>query len=208
MNVIRGSVAPILWRQRGTGPIRQACEIDRSASPGEIIADMTRVLAGTHHGFVTVGEEFWGPDGDPRLRSIGAVLAAWPEDPNGFAIRTALHTGRVSVEAAAFRTDPGIDLDEWEDADQMLFETSASTLLVLTAMGDGEESENLIEGPGQYVVRCAARGRDAFEALTEGVAISPEEYRLEVWPATPQDQTSVLKVTSGMGRERVARDSA
>lgn len=163
---------------------------------------MSTILAGTHHRYVTVGEtSYWGPENDFSLYVLGSILAAWPKDPNGFAILTDIHTGRVTIEAEGHPSAPPLDGELWEDIEVMIYETTSSSLLVCTAMGDGEESENLVDAPGRYVVRCAARGRDAYRRSQEDLWVSPECYRLDVWPATGEDENTILQARSTFGRE-------
>lgn len=145
----------------------------------------------------TVGSsyhQFYVHNGDPEMNWDGATpngLAVFISGP-GVVISTSAWGATHRYEWMSADGPIALQADEWDDVVEVLAEAPTGTLSVEGWAGNGGDERNLaVAGPGTYVVRVYARGRD-MSFWDDMPDRSSEEFRVEVWPAT-NEHPRILK---------------
>lgn len=109
-----------------------------------------------------------------------------------------MHTGPVRLAVEVRDQPPELQADPWEEVVECTVHSAWGRLHVVAEGGDIDVFPTLTpHGPGDYRVRCHARGRDiAFDSV---VREPVETYLLQIWPAPPAPDV-VHKQTDERGR--------
>jgi hypothetical protein len=114
---------------------------------------------------------------------------------------TGLHTGRVGLHVQIGDTDPGAELDDYEDIVEADFYARTAQLRLRPWGGIPLPLPPLPNGAGQHRLRYHARGMDKGQAAgafpSDGEVV--DECLLQIWPAEPAGERT-LKVTSVQAR--------
>ncbi|ASR55626.1 hypothetical protein ACT17Q_02055 [Cellulomonas sp. CW35] len=155
-----------------------------------VLAEGTARVSVDYHQFCVIDEGELDPyPADVLCHLVGAFTTS------GLLISTGIGGGAVDVTWASHDVEPTTDLDAWEDVAQVVANCPSGSW---DLVGWGNESRDATalasNGPGRYVVRVSARGRDAV--WDDTLDPSTEAIHLDVWPAADDDADLVLKATS------------
>lgn len=151
--------------------------------------------------FGVTDDEYMAADEDVVRHRVGSLFEAYLGKPGGFMLLTAVHTGRIRVSIHS-TTEPApseIDLDDWQDMIITTIDVPSGELVAQPCFGDGETSTNLVGAAGRYGIRILGRDRDVLGDDLE--IVSPESYRIDIWPAPEGVIADSVRTTSVAGRE-------
>lgn len=115
-------------------------------------------------------------------------------------VLTGLHTGVVGFHLHVSSSDPGAELDTYEDVVEADFEARSHRLELVPWGNTAIGMLRLPAGPGEYRMRYHARGMDEAGDADMYSGDEPiDEYLLQVWPAEPAGERT-LKITSARAR--------
>jgi hypothetical protein len=149
----------------------------------------------THHSFyISAADAQHVGVGAPTRPTNGLV------DPVGDAlrVRTGIHTGPVTVDLQPHTHAPPVDIEEWDDVVEVLYDAPARCGISVL-MDDVPPDLPVLNpsGPGLHRVRVHARGRDTD---VDGTVFEPvENYLIQMWPSDNADE-AILKATDAYGR--------
>jgi hypothetical protein len=120
----------------------------------------------------------------------------------GAMIYTGIDRGSVNVRVEVYDSVPDIDdPEQWDDIVEATVYAPYGELRVhRLEYGSTDNTPDLpllsAHGPGSYRLRAYTRGRDRYrDAVQEN---SGEQYRLQVWPAEPQESL-IIRATDFCG---------
>lgn len=100
----------------------------------------------------------------------------------GAIVLTGVFLGSIRYSWRSYPAPPSAPGDEWEDTAEVRVRVPDGRLHVEGWGSMTREESNLaLYGPGEYAVRCSARGRAA--EWDEGKELADEEFLIEIWPA-------------------------
>ena len=117
-------------------------------------------------------------------------------EPGGAICCTALHSGIVGVTVVVAETDPGPDLDGYEDIVEIDFQALSASIAIEEWEADNvTELGELPAGPGNYRLRYHAVGMDEAP-VTYSPDLITARYLIQLWPTEPSGPTVVRKVSA------------
>ncbi|MET7376525.1 hypothetical protein [Micromonospora arida] len=161
-----------------------------------------RAHIGVHYGFLEIADDqSWGRTDWTVFfgrRPTGLIATS----PGEVFLVTGCHTGTVGFTVRVNESDPGPDLEGFEDVVEVPFETSRSELRLIQWAGEKSHAlPRLSAGPGSYRMRYHCRGMDEAGKSSWDCRAVVDEYLLQIWPS-PAAPPATLKVTSRQGRRR------
>ncbi|MCR6704684.1 MAG: hypothetical protein NVV66_08300 [Cellulomonas sp.] len=186
------------WRASGAALVLLALAAGCSSATPE----PTPTTSGS--GFVDASEhQFYlaGVDGivDYAEPDVTGTIAASPG--GGAFVHTSVSNGRVPYTWAVHDDEPAVLGDAWEDVGEVVVEVVDELHVLGWGGGSWDEMDLAFEGPGRYVVRCSASGRD----LDWDIAADPvrERYHFDVWPAPQGAQDRLIRAGSSLARSTI-----
>ncbi|MGY4644604.1 hypothetical protein [Cellulomonas sp. URHB0016] len=127
-------------------------------------------------------------DADPTPNAAAMISPA----PGGGAVMlTGVAIGHVQYTWSTHDKEPPIG-DDWQDVSQAPVFAPQGRLHVIGWLGESFDEVNLaVTGPGVYMVRYSATGRDLDADL--GVELAQESIHLDVWPADTDARAAVIR---------------
>jgi hypothetical protein len=111
-------------------------------------------------------------------------------------VMTGIHTGDVDVAVTLHQAEPAPDDGGWQEIVEISAHSASGELMVRGMMDDLDEGLPVLSfnGPGTYLLRVHARGRDT------AIDLAPDEvtewYLIQAWPAPPQAPTVLCQTDS------------
>lgn len=160
--------------------------------------------ARTGEGFVRASEHQFtlsGLDGLVDYDDAG-VTGTIGASSGGAFVHTSVSDGAVPYTWAVHDDAPALLSDEWEDVGEVVVDVVDELHVAGWAGHSWDEVDLAFDGPGRYVVRCSASGRDLdWDVVADPVR---ERYHFDVWPAPQGAQDRLVRAGSDLARRTIA----